>query len=122
VIGLTSLEANMVDVPESTEIFLTKALFGPLLNNEEIARTFAALILKRLYGEAELAKQQPLRVTDDGTDWVIVGSHQEPGRLPGTGAWFIRVRKSDCRVEKFGHNEPLEIPEEVRPLIANAKR
>jgi hypothetical protein len=57
VIGLTSLEANMVDVPESTGIFLTKALFGPLLNNEEIARTFAALILKRLYGEAELAKQ-----------------------------------------------------------------
>jgi len=47
----------MVDVPESTGIFLTKALFGPLLNNEEIARTFAALILKRLYGEAELAKQ-----------------------------------------------------------------
>jgi hypothetical protein len=112
----------MVDVPESTEIFFSKALFGPLLNNEEIVRIFASLILNRLYGEAELAKQQPLRVTDQGSDWLVTGSHQEPGRLPGTGAWFIRVRKSDCRVEKFGYSEPLEIPDEVKSFIANAKR
>jgi hypothetical protein len=111
----------MVDVPESTEIFFSKALFGPLLNDEEIAGTFAALILNRLYGAAELAKQQPFRVTDEGTDWVVTGSHQEPDKLPGTGAWFIRVRKSDCRVEKFGHWEPREIPDEVKSFIANAK-
>jgi len=111
----------MVDVPESAEIFFSKALFGPLLNDEEIAQAFAALILRRLHGDAELAKQQPLRVTDRGTDWAVMGSHQESGKLPDTGAWFIRVRKSDCRVEKFGHYEPLEIPEEVKAYIAKAK-
>jgi hypothetical protein len=51
-----------------------------------------------------------------------MGSYQEPDKLPDTGAWFIRVRKSDCRVEKFGHYEPLEIPDEVKLFIANAKR
>jgi hypothetical protein len=108
----------MVEVPESTEIFFSRALFG---HDEEIARAFAALILKRLHGEAELEKQQPLRAIDQGTDWVVMGSHQEPGKLPGYGAWFVRVRKSDCRVEKFAHYGPLEIPEEVKALIANAK-
>lgn len=111
----------MVEVPESTEIFFSKALFGPLLNDEETARAFAALILNRLHGDAELAKQNPLRVMDQGTDWVVMGSYQEPGKLVGTGAWFIRVRKSDCRVEKFGHYEPLEIPDEVKTFIANTK-
>jgi NTF2 fold immunity protein len=112
----------VADVPESTEIHFSTALLGPLLNGEDIARRFAMLILGRLYGEAELAKQQPLRVTDQGTDWVITGSHQEPGKLPGTGAWFIQVRKSDCRVEKFGHYAPLEISDEVKSILASAKR
>ena len=110
-----------MDDPESPEVFFSKALFGLLLNDEGIAREFAALILQRLYGEAELRKQEPLRVTDRGTDWLVMGSHQEPGKLPDTGAWFIRVRKSDCKVEKFGHYEPLEIPEEVRAFISKAQ-
>ena len=112
----------MADTEESTHTRLFKSLVGPLLNDEAMARAFAALILQRLHGEAELAKQQPLQVTDQGTDWVVMGSHQEPGRLPGTGAWFIRVRKSDCRVEKFAHYEPLDIPDEVKALITAAKK
>lgn len=112
----------MTEVPESSQIWLSKTLIGPLLNDEETAQAFASLILQRLHGEAELRKQNPLRVMDQGTDWVVMGSYQEPDKLVGTGAWFIRVRKSDCRVEKFGHYEPFEIPEEVRSFIVNAKR
>jgi len=82
----------MSDARESLLVQLATALLGPLLNDEETARAFAALILNRLHGAAELAKQQPLRVTDQGTDWVITGSHQESGKLPDTGAWFVRVR------------------------------
>jgi hypothetical protein len=73
-----------------------------------MARKFAALLLKGLHGEAELAKQEPLRILDEETDWVVMD------RLPDTGAWMVRVRKSDCRVEKFGHYEPLEVPEEIK--------
>jgi hypothetical protein len=111
----------MTDVPESLNIRLSKPLIGPLLDSEAVARAFAALLLKRLHGDAELEKQQPFRVIDQGTAWVVMGSYQEPERLPGTGAWFVRVRKSDCRVEKFGHYEPLEIPDEVKAIIAKAK-
>ena len=41
-----------MDGPESPEVFFSKALFGPLLKDEAVARDFAAFILKRLYGEA----------------------------------------------------------------------
>ena len=94
---------------------------GPLLNDEEVARAFAALILRRLCGEAELAKQQPLRVTDQEEFWLVMGSHQEPGMPPDAGAWFVKARKSDCRVEKFGHYAPLEISEEIKSILRSAK-
>lgn len=110
----------MTHVPESAQLRLTKTLTGPLLNDEEMARAFAALILERLHGGAELAKQQPLRVIDQGTDWLVMGSYQEPGKLTDTGAWLIRVRKSDCRVERFGHYEPLDIPDEIKPFFPSA--
>jgi hypothetical protein len=112
----------MTTEQESPQIWLAKALTGPLLSNAGMAREFAALLLKGLHGEAELAKQEPLRVLDEGTDWVVMGSYQEPDRLPDTGAWMVRVRKSDCRVEKFGHYEPLEVPEEIKSFFVNAKR
>jgi hypothetical protein len=111
----------MTDTRESTQIGLATMLMGPLLNNEEMARTFAALILQRLYGGDELAKQQPLRVTDKGEVWVVMGSYREPGMPPDTGAWYLRIRKSDCRVEEFGHYAPLEVSEEVKSILANAK-
>jgi hypothetical protein len=47
------MENEMTHVPESAQIRLTKTLTGPLLNDEETARAFAALILKRLHGGAE---------------------------------------------------------------------
>jgi hypothetical protein len=115
---------EMTDVPESPEISFSKALFGPLLKDEQSARDFAVLILTGLYGEAELAKQKPLRVNDQGSHWLILGSYQQPGKPPSAGACFIRVRKSDCQVEKFGHYQPLDLPEEVRAVIEsrNANR
>jgi len=109
------------EIPESFDVKLLKALFGLVLNSEEIAREFAAMILKRLYGEAELTKQQPLRVTDEGKNWFVMGSYQEPGRLPDYGAWYIRFRKSDCRIETFAHYGPLEVPDEVKPYVIAAR-
>ena len=102
----------MDDDVESRDIRLFCSLTGPLLNDAATAQGFAALILQRLHGQSECAKQQPFRVVDQGDDWLVMGSHQESERLPGTGAWFIRVRKSDCRVQKFGFYEPLDFSEE----------
>lgn len=100
----------MDQIPESAEIFFSKALFGPLLDTEDRARAFAVFILSRLHGEAEVIKQKPLRVVDQDPEWLISGSYQEVGKLPGTGMWFIRVRKSDCRVVGHGHWQPLDSP------------
>ncbi len=97
-------------------------LNGPLLNDEAIAETFAALLLKRVYGDAELARQRPLRVIDQTTDWLVEGSYQEPDEIPGNGAWYIIFRKTDCRVEGYGYRGRMEIPDEVREIIAQVKR
>jgi hypothetical protein len=107
----------MSEEPESASLFIATALVGPLLNDAEVARAFAELILCRLHGDAEVKRQRPLRVTDQGTDWVVFGSHQEPGQLPYTGAWMVRVRKSDCCVKKVGHWEPREVPDEIKSFF-----
>ncbi len=111
----------MTDTGETTQLWFATALMGPLLNDAEIARAFAGLILRRLYGAAELAKQQPLRVTDQGEAWVVMGSYQEPGMAADTGAWRMRVRKSDCRVEELGHYEPRELSDEVKSALRAQK-
>jgi hypothetical protein len=72
----------MTNKAESSQVWFATALTGPLLYDEEIARKFAALILERLHGAVEVVKQQPLRIIDQGTDWVVIGSFQEPERLP----------------------------------------
>ena len=107
----------MNEEPESASVFIAMALSGPLLNNAQIAKTFAELILRRLHGETELDKQRPLKVADHGTDWVVFGSYQELDRLPYSGAWMIRVRKSDCCVKKVGHWEPREVPDEIKSFF-----
>ncbi|WP_158916218.1 NTF2 fold immunity protein [Caulobacter sp. S45] len=98
----------MNDTSETGYMQLFGPLFGPLLKNEEVAEAFATIILKRLYGAAKLAQQQPLRSTDLGEDWLVSGSSPDPNGLPETGPWFIRVRKTDCLVKSFGHQR-LEI-------------
>lgn len=103
--------------PETACVFVATALVGPLLNNAEMARAFAELILHRLYGNSEVTKQKPLRVVDEETAWFITGSFQEREEPPGTGAWLLRVRKSDCRVEELGHYRPREIPDEIKSFF-----
>ena len=106
-----------------TVLGMTMGLNGPLLNDEAIAETFAALLLKRVYGEAELARQRPLRVTDQATDWLVEGSYQGPDPFSGMGAWYIKFRKSDCRVEGYGfHAPPMELPDEVKEAIAQVRK
>jgi hypothetical protein len=63
-----------------------------------------------------------LRATDQGEDWLIEGSYQEPGRLPRHGAWFIKVRKSDCQVDEHGHWFPMETPDAVKAIIDKIKK
>ena len=111
---------TMSEERETPCVFVANALVGPLLNDAEIARTFAELILRRLYGDAEVRRQKPLKVTDRGTDWVVAGSYQEPDQLPG--AWTIRVRKSDCRVEELGHYMRREIPDEIKSFFPSDTR
>lgn len=113
---------DMSEEPETACIFIATALVGPLLNDAEMARAFAELILRRLYGDSEVTKQKPLRVVDEGIAWFITGSYQEPEEPPGTGAWLLRVRKSDCRVEELGHYRPREIPDEIKSFFPSDAR
>lgn len=111
----------MTDASESIHILAAIPLIGPLLDDEDMARAIAELLLKRLHGGSELTRQQPLRVTDEGEYWLVMGSYQEPGSLPDSGAFMLRIRKSDCWVEKFGIYEPREVPEEIKSFFKQQK-
>ena len=107
--------------PESFTTRLQKPLFDALLPDEEAAQEFGALILKRLHGEAELSRQQPLRATDQDEDWLIEGSPQTASRLLRPAAWFIKVRKSDCQVDEHGYWFSMETPDAVKAIIDKMK-
>lgn len=104
------MENNMTEPPKSGKLYVTHLLTGGVINSEQMALDFARLVLKGLYGEEELLRQLPLRVSNEGETWLVEGSYQEPAKAPGALSWFIRVRKYDSLVENLGHRHPFEIP------------
>jgi hypothetical protein len=108
-----------MEAEESGQVQLTKTLMGPLLNSEPMVLNFAKMIFIRLYGEADVAEQQPFKVVDENTYWRVEGTWDKSGHY--AGRLFLRVRKSDCWVELFGHDYPMNIPAEVQALIDQSK-
>jgi hypothetical protein len=106
----------------STFKLMAKIAHGGMVTSAATAHDIATAILKGHHGGAELAKQQPLKVADEGESWLVRGSHQEPGEAAGVGAWFIRIMKDDARIVRVHHQGPrLDSPEKIKPLIEQSR-
>jgi hypothetical protein len=93
-------------------VLLTKVYHGAMITSAETAVGVAKAILQGHYGEAEVARQQPLRAKDDGASWLVEGSYRDPGLEPeGGGSWYARIMKDDGRIVSLGHRiHALEFP------------
>lgn len=103
-------------------LYVNELIHGGVIAEPAVALEFAALVLRSLQGSDELKKQQPLRITDQGATWHVRGNYQQPGAAPGSGSWFITLRKRDAKVLKLGFRLPMDVPEEVKAIIARAPR
>jgi hypothetical protein len=98
---------------EDRGIYLCKVL-GEVLVNVETAIEFSRLLLRARYSAAELARQEPLNISDSGKYWTILGQAKPnyEGAEPGTlvnGRAEIEISKFDGRIWKFvvnGHIAP----------------
>ncbi len=108
----------MAGKDSSTFKLMVKIAHGGMVTSAATAHDIAAAILKDHHAGAGLAKQQPLKVADEGESWLVRGSYQEPGEAAGVGAWFIRIMKDDARIVNVHHQgPPLDPPEEIKTLI-----
>jgi hypothetical protein len=112
----------MSDNKNGAGLYVNELIHGGVITTPEVAREFAALVLGSLYGDEELAKQQPLRVVDQGRTWLVEGSHQWPDGAAGSGSWFMTMQKRDAKVLKLGFRLPMDIPDEVKVIISKAPR
>jgi len=76
------------------------------LATKQIAVALTEMIVRHVYGASELQAQEPLRVTDGGDRWTVIGARiLEPGQhRPGTatfGRIEIDILKSNCQVVRF---------------------
>src|ERR1700761_2856273 len=86
------------------DMSIVNILIGNLIEKESDAILLASTILNIFYGEAALARQQPLKATDEGETWFVEGSQPPLNSPPEFGPWYIRFHKSDCCVKSFGHH------------------
>ncbi len=107
----------------SAFILLTKAYHGGMITSADTAIGVASAILRGHYGEAELLRQQPLGVTEQGDSWLVEGSYVEPELAPeGGGSWYIRLMRDDGRVVELGHRiAALELDDEIKELEERSK-
>jgi hypothetical protein len=75
------------------------------LATRDVARKLAEMVVKNVYGEAELDAQSPLKVYDGGDRWVIEGSRQpslsnvDPALL--NGRVEVVILKRNCQILKL---------------------
>ncbi len=108
---MDSLGSIMIDVPKiwpptsdapSTTVMLIQMTRGGVIFNAELARKIGENLLESHYGDGELNRQRPLIVTDKGDHWRVEGSWNHDQKIPGAGAFFLSIQKSDGRVIDLG--------------------
>src|SRR5580704_7232010 len=92
---------DQVQTPSSI-MLLHKISCGGVICDAELACAIGALLLKRHYGSDELAQQQPLTATDNGTSWRVEGARNRDHNLQGDGPFFMTIEKFDGRITDFG--------------------
>lgn len=84
--------------PETTSIVLQAALNGGVVNNPELARKIAELIVENAYGSEELKLQTPLRVTEMDDCWYIIGSRNINNDKDTSGNIVVVINKRDGKI------------------------
>jgi len=101
----------MIDVPKiwqpspdapSTTVMLVQMARGGIVFDGELARKIGENLLEAHYGAEELGRQRPLHVMDRGDHWRVEGSWNRDQKIPGLGAFFLSIQKSDGRVIDLG--------------------
>jgi hypothetical protein len=101
----------MIDVPKihppapdapSTSVMLIQMARGGVVFDAELARRIGEKLLAAHYGADELARQRPLLVQDRGDHWRVEGNWNRDQKIPGPGAFFLSIQKSDSRVIDLG--------------------
>lgn len=105
-----------------SHIHIIKLAYGGVIMSADTAIAVAGAVLKGHYGESALAEHGPLRATDLGEVWRVEGSFVDPDHPKGMGPWRIELRKDDGRVVWLGHVVELDVPDDVKPYIEEAKR
>ena len=84
-------------------VFLNaQTLKSDIIDSAGLAKIFASIIIENLRGEAELMRQLPFGVENQGQTWLLTGSSQPKQGLGGPGPCHFEIRKQDaCIVEMW---------------------
>jgi hypothetical protein len=83
-------------------VMLIQMAKGGVVFTSELARSLAESLLEAHYGSDELERQRPLLIMDNGNHWRVEGSWNRGQKIPGSGAFFLSIQKSDGRVIDLG--------------------
>jgi hypothetical protein len=102
---------------KSGSLFLFRVLRGGVLIEADDARAIAQILLRRSYGEAEEARQLPLKAIDDGEYWAVRGAYVPDKRHDETGAFRAKIRKDNCKVVELTVEAVLRISPEAQKML-----
>jgi hypothetical protein len=98
------------------------SLNGPLLKDEDVAREFTVVLLKRLFGATAAQDFLPLTAIDEETQWLVKSAHPGEPFIPGGAqGWYLRARKTDCMILELGFIAHA-YSDEVRDIVIKALR
>jgi len=108
------------EIKSITSMTLYEATKTELVSSD-IAVKLAELMFRKIYGEAVLAKQLPLKVLDRGEAWQVEGTFRKYSSPdledPEGGQLVIVVKKTNCQILEFARL--MILPQSGTPLPSN---
>lgn len=89
---------NTKPPPRSVSAILNAHGRGGIVSTPTAARQIAEVLIETHYGHAELLRQKPLSVKDEGDRWRVVGTANTNLRDEGTGPAVVVIWKEDGRI------------------------
>ncbi|AWZ00319.1 NTF2 fold immunity protein [Rhodobiaceae bacterium] len=111
-----NVESAMANEKQDLSMFLNEVA-GIELATEPIALALAEMLFRHVYGDDDFETQLPLKVTDQGDRWLIVGS-RDPAAYPvhelepAPGEVEMVILKANCKVVRFTQKAYLPLVEQ----------
>ncbi len=107
--------------PEDTAVHLLRQTRGGMVNHPDLALAIARQLLLYHYSAEDLARSEPLAITDEKTAWKVEGTPFRAEEWKGIQRAVVKIEKNDGRIAELVIEHAPDLPPDVKEALIAAR-